>query len=366
MAIISMTWVQLNTKLGSNLLAIHNPLVFIVNCQFSGAAPDFIYCKVSDSGGELGIYKAIPYRDPDSTNRQFMFIADTVLRSYMPSLDYVFNSNNITAKVSITKKFTLRFYDVNDTRAASYSFLAVHATRQFSDDPCLIGEYSNFQFGESQGLIIGIENFPTDVYFYNVFNDYTIAQINIAPGSTPINDTGESFYRKTFTNLAAGEVVTTYTYNGTQQATKTITVKPRPCGDFKVLKYLNRNGQYCIYPFEKYVQITNAPEKIGTTNELFASILTDTNSRNVGYKNTREMVLNAYNVPKAEIELLSDLTNSPRVYLYVGVAPSNTASDWVLIEDIKSSDNIVRHAKKEFSDISFTITLPEWFNITML
>ena len=368
--ITNITVTQDNKISGSDLMAVFSPLIFICDVTYSGATPEKIYVDLYHNFDLLQRYKAIPYTDPTATLRRFLFIADSIIRSYMQKFDDVYNSSDVTVSVPfMTKEFILNFIDPdNESTKDTTFFNAALGSRQFSENPNMVSQYNN-----DNELIIGIENFPSTVYFYSTRLDSDPpVNFQIKPGTERTNDTGQKFFRKTFTNLIKGETTCNfYEYVGgtiipVLKGTKTIRVKPKPCGDYKVLKYLNKDGQYRIYPFDSYYTISDKPEKIGDTNEFFASILNETNSKNIGYRCEREMILKSDSVPADELMLLADLQRSPRIYLYVGTSPSNTAADWLLLKDISFSDNIVRQPKKKFTDVSLTITLPETFNITML
>jgi hypothetical protein len=137
------------------------------------------------------------------------------------------------------------------------------------------------------------------------------------------------------------------------------------CDGFKLLKFLNKSGQYRFYPFSNYYQTKDLPELIGTTNKFITSILTDmSNRQNIGYKNERTLLLTA-DVSKDELEILQDIYTSPRVYLYVGTNNSDLPNDWIEVT-VKVSDAIVRRPKGDYGRIDLTITLPEWFSIKMI
>lgn len=152
-------------------------------------------------------------------------------------------------------------------------------------------------------------------------------------------------------------------YINTEEFTKTV-VPIDTCPGFRLLKYLDRNGQYRFYPFSNFYSIKDNPEKIGSASKLLTSILTDkTNKQNVGYRNERVLQLTA-DVSETELEKLQDIYVSPRVYLYVGENNSDLDKDWIEVE-AKANDAIVRRSKGGFGSINLTVTLPEHFTIKM-
>jgi hypothetical protein len=137
------------------------------------------------------------------------------------------------------------------------------------------------------------------------------------------------------------------------------------CEPGKILKYLDKNGEYRFYPFLSYHKIYDNPSLIGVTNKFITSILnSQTNSQVIGYKNERRLDLTA-DLDEDQLLILSDIYTSPRVYLYIGSNNSDTASDWLEVKvDVK--DNIVRRPKFSYGRIDLTITLPEHFTIKMI
>jgi len=184
--------------------------------------------------------------------------------------------------------------------------------------------------------------------------DFTVDQ----PAVTPISG---GYYR--FKTSVTADSVATLNINGTPTATKTIKVLDF-CTDGKILKYINKTGQYRFYPFNRFFETNDIPELIGKTNKFITNILTDqSDSSNIGYRNTRQLQLTAE--PTAEELLtLADLWSSPRVYLYVGNGSSDTAKDW--LEVTVEGDGIVTRRKNVVGEINVTVTLPQHYTVTML
>lgn len=186
--------------------------------------------------------------------------------------------------------------------------------------------------------------------------DISITEINIYAPTT------KGYYRLKVDDLDAD---TTYQMkNGaTVLATKTVRVKPF-CTNYRYLKYLNRYGQYRFYPFNSRWQTKDTPKLIGKIGQLVTSIYSDQGeTKNIGYTNERKITMVADDVLNDELDLLSDIYTSPRVYLQVGTG--DTAADWVRVT-VQSSNNMVRQRKGTTSKVELTVTLPEWYNITML
>lgn len=169
------------------------------------------------------------------------------------------------------------------------------------------------------------------------------------------------FYR--YKTTANANVTHTFVVNNVNVATKEIKVIETCTGDL-ILKYLDKNGQYRFYPFNRYYETNDAPQKIGSVNKFLTSILTDqTSQKNVGYKNQRQISATA-EADTDQLEKLKDIYTSPRVYLYIG-SGQDTAQDWIEVE-ITASPAIVKRRRANFGYISINILLPEHYTITML
>jgi hypothetical protein len=137
------------------------------------------------------------------------------------------------------------------------------------------------------------------------------------------------------------------------------------CSGYVLIKYLDKNGQYRFYPFNKYYRTSDTPELIGTANKFITNILSDqTNKQNVGFRNERKMQITA-DVPNDELEKLIDIYTSPRVYLYIGDGTTDTAKDWLEVNQIIDNP-VVRRRKRNTGRIDITLNLPENFTVTML
>jgi uncharacterized protein (TIGR02145 family) len=164
-------------------------------------------------------------------------------------------------------------------------------------------------------------------------------------------------------SLVSGNSQVDLYLNGILEASKNI-VSINDCSDSLIVKYLDRNGQYRFFPFNRVHKITDAPVQIGTTNKILKNILTDKSStRNVGYKNGRQ--INAFaDVSEEQLLKLSDIYTSPRVYLYIGTG-NDLDNDWLEII-IKANENTIKRAKGGSGSIDFTILMPERYTVTML
>jgi hypothetical protein len=163
--ISSITISQDNKVLTSDLMAVHSPLVFLVDVEYSGTDPEILFVDVLDADDTLlGSFKAIPYKDLLPTIRQFMFIADSVLRGYMESFEeFVQGSDTLVAVPDITKQFKLIFSDPDSIcPPTELEFVAIHSASQFGSNPNRSDIFNN-----DPDEYIAIANFPVYVYFYN-------------------------------------------------------------------------------------------------------------------------------------------------------------------------------------------------------
>lgn len=164
MAITSIAAIQNNID-SVNLLSVHNPLVFIVEVDYTSTAPNLLYVSESVSSK---VYSCIPYSDPQPGKRQFMFIADEIIRGLMDGFDDAVQSDSTNEfQSNLTKEVELRFYDptveswdegVNEMYI-DCNFC--HATRQFGENPSLNELYNN-----DPESYIGIVGSPCYVYYY--------------------------------------------------------------------------------------------------------------------------------------------------------------------------------------------------------
>ena len=165
MAILTLTISQNNKVGSSDLMAVHSPLIFLVDVEYSGTDPYFIYVDIYDiDDALLGTFKCIPYLDLLPTIRQFMFIADSVLRGYMDLFNDQIQTNNSFIHIpAITKVFKLVFRDPDGVATdAETTITAIHAASQFGENQNLSSIYLN----ETQEYLCGV-NLPVYVYFYN-------------------------------------------------------------------------------------------------------------------------------------------------------------------------------------------------------
>jgi hypothetical protein len=170
------------------------------------------------------------------------------------------------------------------------------------------------------------------------------------------------YYR--YKTLADSEKTINWTVNFVNVASKDIVPVDSCSGDL-IVKYLDKNGQYRFYPFNRYYETQDSPEEIGSVNRFLTNIRTDmSNTQNIGYRNQRQIFANT-DVPNAPLEKLTDIYTSPRVYLYIGNGSTDTASDWLEVT-INAQTSIVKRNRGNTGRIDITINLPEYYTTTMI
>ena len=125
--------IQDNKVDGWELLSVHNPLCFIAEVDYDGLTPDYIDVELKSGGDSIVKMKAISFKDSAPKSRQFIFVADSVIRGEMPEFnDEVQGAETLIHIENITKEFQVIFTYENLT--ASTSFVACNASSQFGDE----------------------------------------------------------------------------------------------------------------------------------------------------------------------------------------------------------------------------------------
>ncbi|MCK9281339.1 MAG: hypothetical protein M0P71_12010 [Melioribacteraceae bacterium] len=183
MPVTNITVSQTNIVGDCNLLAIHSPLVFLIDVTYTGSAP-ILKCDVNDSSSVLvaddAIFQCIYYRDLAVNIRQFMFVADEILRGYMPDFDdFVQTAESVSQVTNIPLAFELRFYDSLEAQETTVDIIAFAASRQFGQTPALTEMFLN----EVDTFICGYEK-PVYIYFFNPTDgaDIVIQQVEYQIG----------------------------------------------------------------------------------------------------------------------------------------------------------------------------------------
>jgi hypothetical protein len=182
MPVSSIDLIESNYTGNSNLICIHNPVIFIVQANYIGAAPEYLEALLYDEDDVLlGTFRCIPYLDVTTTSRQFIFVADQIMRGYMGNFDDVLQTGGSLEYIEDrTKVFKLRFQKYMEAITGEYVVVALHGVRQFGDDQNAVSIYNN----EPQ-VYYGAEDMPVYVYFYNNDPDAYIS-MTIGGGSDEV------------------------------------------------------------------------------------------------------------------------------------------------------------------------------------
>lgn len=172
------------------------------------------------------------------------------------------------------------------------------------------------------------------------------------------------YYRYKTIPLTEGLTEVKFYKNGALDLTCKIIAK-KMCGDYKILKYLDKDGKYRFFPFNQYYSKQDAPKQIGSVNKIIESILySQSDSNNVGYTNARTLTLIAENVSTDEMTILSDLFLSPSVYLYIGDGGNNDElTDWLMVT--VKGDGILKSGKSKNRKVTVEVSLPEFYSQTL-
>lgn len=187
MAITAIDIIQSNITNGSNLVTVHNPLGFIIDCTYTGDAPDYCIVSVKDADAiELGKFRCVFESDPIPTIRRFIFFADEIFRGYMGTFDDV-PQGGLTLEFceGMTKEFTLDFLLSDLSTGATLDVVAIHASKQF-------GSYANLDsvYNNEPNTYEAYEDKPVYAYFYNndESNIITISQYEADETATDSDD----------------------------------------------------------------------------------------------------------------------------------------------------------------------------------
>ena len=174
----------------------------------------------------------------------------------------------------------------------------------------------------------------------------------------------KGFYRYKIAKADAGKFPVYFLRDGAFVASQCVEFKPF-CSGGKILKFMDRNGMYRFYPFNEYWEESFKPDIIGETEYSIDSLRTaQSGTRNIGYENSKELSLVAYDVTASELAILEDLFISMRVYLYIGTT-GDAPADWLLVT-VTSGNNISRRRRGSLGKIDVTIKLPEQYTVTGL
>lgn len=129
------------------------------------------------------------------------------------------------------------------------------------------------------------------------------------------------------------------------------------CGKKKYLKWINRYGGWNYWLFDDGKK-TLTPKSLGELNNDFNNV-EDTLSQtyNIGVSSKKTLFIND-DVTEREMITLSDLFESPKVYLFIGVPnEANSFDDWLEV-NVKDKVTKIEDGKYNFINTELEIELP--------
>ena len=165
-----------------------------------------------------------------------------------------------------------------------------------------------------------------------------------------ISDLTEGFH--TFDVYKNGELVARHTVKAKEF-----------CKNYVLLKYLDSNGFYRFFPFNANFEKTMNNREIGTIETSIIDISQVNGANIIGKESTVQMNLTAENVTPEELEILSDIFVSPRVYIYNN-SGLDRLSDWQKVRIL--TNGTLKNRKSNPRKVTVLIELPERYAITLL
>jgi hypothetical protein len=133
------------------------------------------------------------------------------------------------------------------------------------------------------------------------------------------------------------------------------------CGNWRQLKWLDKNGQYRFFPFIEMVRTELKPSASIELSPFIESLFDQSKLKTTGKSSTKTLQLRATNVTKDQLSLLAELNESPCIYLYVGDKITDTIYDWIQVtcecdnfSEIEKHRNVTFNVKITFID-NYTI-----------
>lgn len=187
--------VQDNKVDSFSLLSVHNPLCFIAEVDYDSLTPDYIDVELLSKGVLLVKMKAISYKDTAPLTRQFVFVADEIIRGYMPEFnDEVQAADTLIHIENITREFTVTF--TFDNLTASVDFVACNGSSQFGDiyGSCLKDVNSPIVYtaGENGVVYLYIYNWDENNNI-SISSDINVAYAENSNGDDFTNNNGDKF-----------------------------------------------------------------------------------------------------------------------------------------------------------------------------
>lgn len=165
-------------------------------------------------------------------------------------------------------------------------------------------------------------------------------------------------YKYKVSDLPTGLSTVEVFINGLLASTNTVLIREN-CDNGIYLKYLDHNGRYRFFKMNNLWRGNFQVRKIGSRAN-FSGVNISQQERVVGYESDKNIVAVADNVTQQEVDVLSDIYTSPRVYLKIGL--TDTLKDWILVE--VSGDGGFRIGKAKATKVTMNIKLPNHYAVT--
>lgn len=253
------------------------------------------------------------------------------------------------ALVDVVRLFKLKVYGpLTPSSFVETEFRGCHGARQWGEYPNMLDIYAN------EGKEYNCAN-RCYVYYYSTSEGNALQ----ANASNVVASSVIGLYRY-FDEFTFDQTINFYK-DAVLDASHTISFQPS-CAEYE-LRYLDHNGQYRFIGFNKYFEVNDTNDLIGKVNRFATSLRDGQGSEDVvGYRNTRTIALTAEAISLDRLEALSELENSPKVYLRVNF--TGTAADWILTR-VKGK-GLVRQAKQQFTDVTYLVEYPERYTLSLI
>jgi hypothetical protein len=166
MAVTDLTIYKSNIVDGANLLAVHSPIVFLIDATYTDAPPESpdVQCFIYEGDRNyINAFRCQVFQDVYPGVRRFMFRADAILRGYMEGFeDFIQSDESLVPVPDITKQFTLLFTVAGVSPLPEVDIVACHAARQFGQTEAMTDIYNN-----EPKKYYAAAGQPVNVYFYN-------------------------------------------------------------------------------------------------------------------------------------------------------------------------------------------------------
>ena len=347
------------------LFPLHSPITYIVECTYDSIETENIYVTIIKNGEVSDSFKPIKIsHDIQSQKLTFLFAADGILRSLFKGFEDV-----VPTLKNPDFYYTLLMEDISDTveiiftnkdgtynEKLIHSF--IHATAQLGD---ILGRGA-IQINDHKDYIA-----PRDwyayVYFYNNTEGVEIKIDDIAAATT---ERGQ--YRGLIkTNFTEDIKDIWLKKNDTLNSKKTLHLVDFCESSDLLIKYLDHNGEYRFWVFNKYHEVVNEVSNIGSVNQFITNI-TDSAGRTKQLGNQSTIIINASTtVDEKWRNIFNDLYVSPRVSIWKHNENISTEKEkkgrW--LDVVVESNGILKYRKLNNTQEQVSFILSEQNTIKM-